>query len=243
MPKAKIKKRKEKTVSVDKNELKELKECKAIIEEAEKQINGAPAGNVKDNDYTYFADFDKGSSIPAWSLPRNIDILESDVNKLGNMLDNKQIPIEEIPYQKADYEQKKKRLDEIKDSKPKLTGRQKDNLKSKRDELAVEINRAQFTRLEMDKGLADPHEEARRMSEPCIRVDKEEARRMGVETDARGYVSRSKGEAMWKNMSSLLGDTVPNPNVETLRSDSGRSKRNSVTVPVNIENGKVVHGE
>ena len=109
--------------------------------------------------------------------------------------------------------------------------------------MAVEINRAQFTRLEMDKGLADPHEEARRMSEPCIRVDKEEARRMGVETDARGYVSRSKGEAMWKNMSSLLGDTVPNPNVETLRSDSGRSKRNSVTVPVNIENGKVVHGE
>ena len=55
MPKAKIKKRKEKTVSVDKNELKELKECKAIVEEAEKQIDGAPAGNVKDDDYTYFA--------------------------------------------------------------------------------------------------------------------------------------------------------------------------------------------
>ncbi len=132
MPKAKIKKTVTKKVSVDINEFEDLKKCKEIVTEAENQIDGAPAEKVADNDYTYFADFDKGSAIPAWSLPRNIDLLEDDVRKLGSMLDNKQVPIEEIPYQKADYEQKKKRLDEIKASKPKLTGRQKDSLSSKR---------------------------------------------------------------------------------------------------------------
>jgi hypothetical protein len=64
---------------------------------------------------------------------------------------------------------------------------------------------------------------------------------MGIKTDAKGYVSRSKGEAMWKNMSSLLGDTQQNPNVEVLRSDRGRSKSSMMTVPVNIENGKVIY--
>jgi RNA 3'-terminal phosphate cyclase len=95
----------------------------------------------------------------------------------------------------------------------------------------------------MEKGLADPHEEARRMTEPCVQVDKEEARRMGIEVDVSGRVSRSTAEGMWKNMSSLLGDTAPNPNAEMLRSDRGRSKGNSMVVPVNIENGKVIHGE
>ena len=241
MPKAKIKKTVTKKVSVDINEFEDLKKCKEIVTEAENQIDGAPAEKVADNDYTYFADFDKGSAIPAWSLPRNIDLLEDDVRKLGSMLDNKQVPIEEIPYQTADYEQKKKRLEDIKESRPKLTGNQKDLLRQKRDKLAAEINSAQFTRIEMEKGLADPHEEARRMTEPCIQVDKEEARRMGIKTDAKGYVSRSKGEAMWKNMSSLLGDTQQNPNVEALRSDRGRSKSSMMTVPVNIENGKVIY--
>jgi len=226
------------TVSIDAGELAELRKYKTIVEDADRKIN-APAGKIADNDYEYFASFDKGSSVPAWSLPRQTEILENDVNKLNSMLKNKEIPIEEIAYAEADYARKKERLEEIRNSKPKLTGLQKDKLKQKRDALAEEISRSKFTRLQMEKGLVDPHEEATRMSEPCISVDKEEARRMGIKTTADGRVSRNVAEGMWKNMSSLLGDTPLNPNSEMLRGDTGHSKRNMITVPVDIKDGKV----
>lgn len=93
----------------------------------------------------------------------------------------------------------------------------------------------------MEKGLADPHDEAFRMSEPCINMDTEEARRMGISVSANGKVSRSVAENAWKMMSTLLEDTPANPNAEMLRRDTGHSKRNTTTVPVDIENGKVIY--
>ncbi len=80
----------------------------------------------------------------------------------------------------------------------------------------------------MEKGLVDPHEEATRMSEPCIEVDKKEFARMGIST-TNGKVSRSVAELGWKMMNGLLGDGM-NTNTEVLRRDSGHSKGNMVTV-------------
>lgn len=237
-------------VLVGADELAELRKYKTIVEEAKEQVGSpgqgapykedAPSGQVKINDYEYFSDFDKGSSIPAWALPRPTEVLESEVDRIKGMLKRKEIPNDEIPHAQADYEQRAKRLDQIKNSKPKLTGLQIDKLRKKRDNLANEITRSKFTRLEMEKGLVDAHDEATRMSEPCIDVDKEEARRMGIKT-VNGKVSRSVAEAMWKMECSLLGDTPSNPDTEILRNDTGHSKRNMITVPIDIHDGKVVY--
>jgi len=224
-------------ILVDESELAELKKYKAIVEEANARV--APAGKVVDDGYKYFADFDKGSSVPAWALPRQTETLESEVNRISSMLKKKEVPIEEIPYAEADHKRRSERLEQIKNSKPKLTGLQRDELKKKRDKLADEITRSKFTKLEMEKGLADPHDEAFRMSEPCINMDTEEARRMGISVSANGKVSRSVAENAWKMMSTLLEDTPANPNSEILRNDTGKSKRNMITVPEGFDYNKL----
>ena len=196
----------------------------AVMEEA-------PAAIVKENDYEYFADFDKGSSMPAWTLTRNIDMLENEVNSYKQRIAHNEIPLEEVEYAKADLKRKEERLELIKNSSPELTGRQIDVLKEKRDKLADEISRSKFTRYEMEKGLADPHEEADRMTGDCIPVDREEARRCKVIPDSNGKTSRNQAIRMWKIMCSRLGDTPMNPNAEILRKDMGNSKRGMMAVP------------
>ena len=212
------------TESIDKQELAELRQLKTDYDK--KNIEAL----IKKNDYEYFKDFDKGSSMPAWSLKTNTDMLENTVNRLDTAIRNNEVPLEELAYAKEEYEIKKARLDEIKNSKPGLSGRQVDELRKKRDALSDEITRSKFTRLEMERGLVDPHEEADRMSEPCIKVDREEFKRMGIPVNADGKVSRSKAEIAWKMMTGLLGDGM-NADTETLRNDTGHSKRNSIIVP------------
>ncbi len=212
------------TEAVDKTELAELRQLKTDYDKK------AVEALVKKNDYKYFQDFDKGSSMPAWSLKTNTEMLENTVSRLDTAIRNNEVPIEELAYAKEEYRMKKERLDEIKNSKPKLSGRQTDELRKKRDDLSEEITRSKFTRLEMEKGLVDPHEEADRMSEPCINVDREEFRRMGIPVGTNGKVSRSKAEMGWKMMNGLLGDGL-NVDTETLRRDTGNSKRSMITVP------------
>lgn len=210
------------TEAVDKQELSDLRKLKADYDKKNLEII------AKKNDYEYFADFDKGSSMPAWSLKTNTDMLGEDVSRLGNALKNNQVPLEEVAYAEMEYKMKKERLDKINNSMPKLSGRQVDELREKRDTLSGKLRDGMFTRLQMEKGLVDPHEEAARMSEPCIEVDKKEFARMGMTTTS-GKVSRSEAELGWKMMNGLLGDGM-NVNTETLRRDTGHSKRDMVTV-------------
>ncbi|MEE9239501.1 MAG: hypothetical protein V3U58_08045 [Thermodesulfobacteriota bacterium] len=212
------------TESVDKQELAELRKLKSDYDK--KNIEAI----IKKTDYEYFADFDKGSSIPAWSLTANTDVLDSEVSRLANALKRNEIPLEEVAYAEEEYKMKKERLEQIHNSKPKLSGRQVDELKKKRDALSDELTRSKFTRLEMERGLADPHVEADRMSLPCIKVDREEFNRMGISVAPNGKVSRSKAEMGWKMMNGLLGDGM-NANTEELRNDTGNSKRNMCVVP------------
>ncbi len=213
------------TETIDKTELVELRKLKADYDK--KTVEAL----IKKTDYEYFADFDKGSSIPAWSLKTNTEMLENTVSRLDVAIKSNEVPLEELAYAKEEYRMKKERLDQIKNSKPKLSGRQVDELRKKRDVLANEISNAQFTRLQMEKGLVDAHEEADRMSiTPCVNVDREEFRRMGIPVNANGKVTRSVAEKGWKLMNGLLGDGM-NPNVEQLRKDTGHSKRSMVVMP------------
>ncbi len=131
------------TESIDKQELAELRQLKTDYDK--KNIEAL----IKKNDYEYFKGFDKGSSMPAWSLKTNTDMLENTANRLDTAIRNNAVPLEELAYAKEEYEIKKARLDEIKNSKPKLSGRQVDALRIKRDALAEELTRSKFTRLQM----------------------------------------------------------------------------------------------
>lgn len=212
-------------ISIDVDDYAEFQELKR------KEVAARKAFELKKIDYEYYADFDKGSSVPAWALNKQTEMLEDEVNSLDTQIEMGGVPSDEIYLAKETLNMKKDRLRQIKDSKPKLTGTQLDTLVEKRNKLAEEIRESKFTEYQMEKGLADPHEEARRMTEPVINVDKEEARRMGIDT-INGKVSRNKAESMWKNMSSLIGDTQNNPNSEMLRDTMGTGgrKRSQVSI-------------
>ncbi len=185
-------------ISLDQAEHEELQEFR------KKQAEATRLAELKKQDYTYFADFDKGSAIPAWMLKRPTEDLEREVVKLGKMIENKQVPDEEVYTATETYNRKKERLEGIKNSKPKLTGMQKDRLRRVRDQLAADISDSKFTRLEMEKYLVDAHEEARRMSEPIVEIDRVEAARMGISVNSEGKISRNKAETAWK-MACMFG--------------------------------------
>jgi len=64
----------------------------------------------------------------------------------------------------------------------------------------------------MKKGLADAHEEARRMCQPCIRLTDDEAvmaqaaRIKGVKSGQSYMVSRTQAEKLWKLSRKALGE-------------------------------------
>jgi hypothetical protein len=198
---------------------------------------------LKKEDYKYFGDFDKGSAIPAWMLDKQTGALDREVKTLSNMLQGQQVPDNEVYEREAELTRKTERLDQIKNSKPQLSGAQKDRLSKVRDNLETNITASKFTKLEMENYLVDAHEEARRMTEPCVEVDRLEAARMGFKPDADGKVNRNEAEMMWKMACSLLGDRPNNPNTELLRRDNGNSKRNLTVVDVDIRDGNVIYPE
>jgi hypothetical protein len=218
----------------------EYEELQALRTKKEKDERLA---ELKRQDYKYFGDFDKGSAVPAWMLDKQTGALAREVRQMESMIRNKQVPDDEIYSAQEDFERKKTRLDQINASKPVLNGMQKDRLAKVRDNLEVGITASNFTKSEMEHYLVDAHEEAKRMSEPCVEVDKLEAARMGIKTDEEGKVSRNVAEMMWKMTSSLLGDRPNNPNTEMLRKDSGNSKRNTTVVDVDMVDGVFVYPE
>lgn len=230
-------------ITMDVSEFEELKKYKGIVRQAREKK--AAKMKIAEDHYEYFGDFEKGSSIPARDMTTSVDMLEQDVSSLKGMIDRNEIPLEELPYRKADLEKMEKRLEEIKNSKPKLSGIQRDRLARKRDKLAEEIKASKFSVLDMEKGLADPHEEARRMSEPCIDVsymlDELPKMKIKLKPGSDKKVSRSVAEGMWKMMNGLLDDDK-NPNAERLRPDQGSLRKRSRTmVKVKIVGDKVLY--
>jgi hypothetical protein len=83
--------------------------------------------------------------------------------------------------------------------------------------MGMKISDAMFKRSEMERGVADAHEEARRMSEPVLKLEDKElifVRACEGKIEANGKVSRTTAERCWKIISRLLGE---NSNTEVLR--------------------------
>ena len=158
------------------------------------------------------------SEYPAFYFPSQRREMEEEVEKLRRTIEQNIIPASEVPYQKAELKRAEKRLDEIKNAMPKLTGKEKDELGNLYEDLQRGISDSMYSYTDMKKGLVDVHEEARRMTEPIINVDKKHAtflRNHGI-TPKGGKISRNQASKMYKIAGRVLD---ANTNTEALRRD------------------------
>lgn len=162
------------------------------------------------------ADGEIGSSYPAWYDQRKIEDLQNTIQIQEGMIERSEIQPEALMRAKAELERDKKLLATIEASKPKLKDKDLDSLKKNRDEIEKQIAESMFTKKQMFDGLADPHEEARRMSQPVIKVDPAFAAACGLKVDSNGKVSRNHATKLWQIAQSYLGDDR-GTNVEALR--------------------------
>ena len=173
-----------------------------------------------------FGDVDKTregkpkSEYPSWYFTQQKDELEEGIAQKERAIRDDLVPHgEELSKMKNKLLHEKNRMEEIKVSEPKPTDAEFVLLKNLRKDLGAMIKDAMFTRSQMEKGLADAHDEAKRMSEPCIAIKEDQiafAKGCDVVVSHNGKVSRSGAEKMWKIASRLLGEPS---NTETLRKD------------------------
>lgn len=157
------------------------------------------------------------SEYPAFYFHTQLDDLKEETEKQERMIERGLVPASELPYIKSEVEKNKNRISEIEAAKPNLTGPQKDAAYSLYKNLEGQIADSMFTRSEMKKGLADAHEEARRMSEPIISIKGNEKffHNMGI-TARSGKVTRDQASRVYKILGKALQE---NTNTEKLRKD------------------------
>lgn len=148
------------------------------------------------------------SEYPAWYFDRKKTELREKINHDRAMLDGGYVSADRIGIMKEQLRDMESRLAEIEKSKPKLEGKEKDEIGKVRKDLGGNVKGAMFSYSEMQKGTADAHEEARRMTEPDVVELKgsayEFAKKCNVPMDGN-KVSRTSAEKVWKIASKLLG--------------------------------------
>jgi hypothetical protein len=155
---------------------------------------------------------------PSWYFDVHLDSLKNDAERIEHQIKMELIPQSEIAIQKNNLKKYRERIAKIEEGRPKLGAVDKDKVYSAYKEIGDRIADSLFTRSDMMKGTADAHEEARRMSEPCIPVTPEmrEYVLSCNRTPVSGKISRNDLSDVWKTMGKALGEPT---NVEVLRRD------------------------
>ena len=159
------------------------------------------------------------SSLPCWYFPRKVEELEHDVEAKERSLVSGLLHPTAIPQVQFELAREKERLAEIRAAHVHLSGKEKDEAKAIYDDMGSQISDSMFTSYETTKGLADPHEEARRMKEPIINVDtryKGVLANMGIEVGKGGKISRDDASRVYKILGKSIGE---NTNTERLRKE------------------------
>jgi len=171
-----------------------------------------------------------GSEYPAWYHDGLVDDLREEVGKsersMKYMDEHDILDYTTRARLTKQIKAKKKRIEEIEASRPKLRGKDKDDLYRVYQELGDQVKEGLFTRSEMKLGSVSGQEEASRMIDPKIRLrmEPELAKSLNLNITSDGMISRSQAAKGWKILGSLLGEPT---NVENLRSDrlTVRSRR------------------
>jgi high-affinity K+ transport system ATPase subunit B len=175
----------------------------------------AKANEANDSGIEFFGEVDlnkKGelaSFMPAWSYRQLIEDMKEQIDSKKRAIDSGMLDAEVKVRTVQEHKQLKDRYESIISSKPKIDP---DRLTKVAASLGEKISEAMFTNDQMKKGLADAHEEARRMSQPCIRLTDDEAvmaqaaRIKGVKSGQSYMVSRTQAEKLWKLSRKALGE-------------------------------------
>jgi hypothetical protein len=174
-------------------------------------------------DIEFFGDIDKNkhgnlaSEMPSWYFRQHKDELKGNIDSLAASLERGEIVDDKKPGALAELAKMREKMDKINESEPRIKDKQKDVLDKTSEELGKKIAGSMFTRSDMMKGVADAHEEARRMADPCIPLSGAEvdlAKKAGCKISRDGQVSRTDAERVWKLCRRALGE---NSNTEILR--------------------------
>ena len=158
------------------------------------------------------------SDYPSWYHRQQVEDLEEGIRYKERQLEEDIIPDSEKPLMRSRLKQEKEVLDRIQESKADVKGCE-DAISKGVDELGKGIKEAMFSRTQMTKGLADAHEEATRISEPCISVKSKEAAEMCEAVGVKirdGKITRGDAEKIWKIGRRALGEMS---NTESLRKE------------------------
>lgn len=158
-----------------------------------------------------------GSEFPAWFFDRKIEALEDEIASKKRTVERGFAAPEVLRRIEAEIKGDNEKLEQIRNSRPQITDKQKDELYSTWKELKGEIQDSLFNRSDMQKGLADPYNESKRMTEARIpiRGKIELMQNMGI-TVQDGKISRNQAARAWKIIGKLLGEPT---NTEHLRKD------------------------
>jgi len=173
------------------------------------------------DEVTFFGSVDRNrdgkiaSAMPAWYFDQFIEELEESIARKERSIKRGEIPASEIQYAREELKRETARLQEIMDSKPKLSGQLKDKVAKAYKLLGEHIADTLPSRSDELLGFASPHEELKKMKSPCIPINHEIAKMCGLKT-VRGRITRDQAVTAYKMMGKALDD---NTNVERLRKD------------------------
>lgn len=159
------------------------------------------------------------SEWPAWYNRNHIEDIEENVREMKIRLERGLVPNDSVPDHKQAILDLENKLLKIKDSFPNLGEEERDRLAKVRKWLGVNITMWQFSKDDMMTGEADPHEEARRRSEPIIKIENQEIadvlKSCNIDNfHGKGMITRDQAEKAWKLASKQLGEPS---NTELLR--------------------------
>lgn len=162
------------------------------------------------------------SEIPAWSMTAQLDDLREGLARKKRSIERGEIPLDGIPQLREEIRVEEEKLIKIEDSRPHLNDTQENEVNRVRKSIAKKISPTMFTRTEMRQGLADPQDEAKKMVQPIIKLDKGEiamceANEIPVSKD--GMVSRNQASKLYKLTQRYFGESG---NIEYLRKDKVR---------------------
>jgi len=164
------------------------------------------------------------SQYPAWYFDNSVSELKENIDRKRRELKQGIIPLDVLPNFESDLEKEEKRYQDIVDSQPKMSDKDKDDVSKSFTSMGKKIQDSMFTHTEMDMGLASANEEARRMVDPVIDVTDKEIevlKSVGIE-HRNGKVSRNQLIRCWQIMGKSLGEDV---NAERLRKPGTTNRR------------------
>lgn len=187
----------------------------------------ASTGTENDSKVTFFTESDidsKGRIIntyPTYFNRKQHEDLEEDIRRYNAMIaqsDGNPTLRGHVGVFREKLKECKSRLEAMDKVRPEFK-RNADTINKMTVELGEKIGESMFTRSDMMKGLADAHEEARRMSEPVIKLTPEMAgiaKANGISFDRNRCISRNAATRLWQ----LGREALREPrNAEMLRRD------------------------